>query len=1419
MHPTALNFGKSFFDLYCKDLTDAIVVDIGSQNVNGSLKDVCPPSLKYIGVDFVTGHGVDIILEDPYKLPFDDESVDVVVCSSCFEHSDFFWLLFLEILRILKPEGLFYLNAPSNGYFHKYPTDSWRFYPDSGKSLVAWAERSGFSPVLLESFVGTQAEGPEGKWNDFVAVFGKTEATARSRTTFMVDVATGFSNGYRYGGNETILEKFKSQDMEILEAREERIIALKQVVVEREGEVSRLSHTVAERDGQIAGLNQAVVEQEGQIVASHNEIIRRDEMIDALNQSVAERDRIIHEAFSSHSWRLTRPLRFFSCVVRRTIHLSLKLKPAKLRFLYNLAKPQLLAVLRNPSRLKSKLHTFNSTWQSEGYKGVIQRLQQLGAFNLEINLSQQEKSIAEFMQRLAFAPITPDSTDLVAATAARYRRDNHPVVLFITHSYGGGTEKHVLELADALSANNARVMFLRPSNGKNGCDVTLEAFNKSDNLNVGLSSKDIELLAGVLNAFGVSKVHIHHTIGFGFSIEELVTSIGLPYDVTIHDFYAICPLINLRIPSQGYCGSPTTVDCNSCLALEPVRAGGIEIIWWRAKFASLLNGANNVYCPSCDAARRIVEHYPAAPVKMVPHEDINLPLVRYATTAKKLRRIAILGVLAAHKGLKLIEEALAVTEKNKLPIEFVLIGYPEVELPDSKALTQTGPYNDGELLALIEKIDPDAILFPALCPETYSYTLSAAILSGRPVVVANIGSLPERVKGIANAFVYPFQFSGLELVDYLLALQLSLPESQEESGRVVTHNNSQNSQIHQEDVGKGINKFYLLPEYLPINKNDVDIQAVTKKRPVIVVIPEMYHGSPAPCTYIRLLTPLMSTMFSAAFEVRFATLKSALSISAHTVIINRVPCEHVSELSSILSHLHQTGAKLIYDIDDQLLDLPDTHPEATVYTNRQAVVRELLSVADLVWVSTGPLAEAFNPLCKKIEVLENYLDLDLFEIKGSLSVQRTKTNKKFNILYMGSATHETDLSIVLSALDKLYSEGEEFELYLIGISTNVPKYSWIKVIQPPKFAGNNNYPEFMRWLRSLNFFDLGIAPLEANNFNRCKSSVKFWDYSSMGIPTLASNVEAYNNIIVDGYNGFLTNNNTEDWHAKLKHAINSEERFANVVMNAKLTLVKSYAQLSGAERRNKSVIDLLKETNQDSVNNEKKQQVIEPLSRELIASTFLYGDGIEIGALHNPLTIHQCASVKYVDRMPNEKLYEHYPELRSLPLVDVDIVDDGELLNTIIDSSQDFVIANHFLEHSEDPIITLKNFLRVTKVGGVVYLAVPNMTKTFDCNRVETSLAHLIDDHKLGIETSRLKHYDEWVSLVEPHFGRTYDEIAFNNRLEEIMEQKYSIHFHCWSVNGFNDFLNYLKQDYALPFDISLFVDRGDEYITILKKK
>src|SRR6185503_6541068 len=134
------------------------------------------------------------------------------------------------------------------------------------------------------------------------------------------------------------------------------------------------------------------------------------------------------------------------------------------------------------------------------------------------------------------------------------------------------------------------------------------------------------------------------------------------------------------------------------------------------------------------------------------------------------------------------------------------------------------------------------------------------------------------------------------------------------------------------------------------------------------------------------------------------------------------------------------------------------------------------------------------------------------------------------------------------------------------------------------------------------------------------------------------------------------------------------------------------------------------------------------MDREFVASAFLRGHGIEIGALHMPLRVPPSARVTYVDRFPLDDLRKHYPELSDQALVDVDVVADGERLEPLGDESQDFVIANHFLEHCQDPIGAVLNMFRVLKPGGILYLGIPDKRYSFDVDRPLTTLEHLLRD-------------------------------------------------------------------------------------------
>jgi SAM-dependent methyltransferase len=230
MHDTAFRIGSMVMEAYA-DVPKASILEIGAQDVNGSLRSSAPVGADYVGIDIEEGDGVDIVSAPGASWPVDDDRFDLVMATSVFEHDTAFWRTFVQMCRKAKPGGYIYVSAPSNGKVHRYPQDYWRFYPDAGRGLEAFAEDEGLEVKLVESFI---AEREEAEWNDFCAIFRRGPSSDPLPTKFLYQRVAS-TNALTWQTSELLNHREETEDQVLLLREREAIRRLQQEV---EGERS-----------------------------------------------------------------------------------------------------------------------------------------------------------------------------------------------------------------------------------------------------------------------------------------------------------------------------------------------------------------------------------------------------------------------------------------------------------------------------------------------------------------------------------------------------------------------------------------------------------------------------------------------------------------------------------------------------------------------------------------------------------------------------------------------------------------------------------------------------------------------------------------------------------------------------------------------------------------------------------------------------------------------------------------------------------------------------------------------------------------------------------------------------------------------------------------------------------------------------
>lgn len=227
---------------------------------------------------------------------------------------------------------------------------------------------------------------------------------------------------------------------------------------------------------------------------------------------------------------------------------------------------------------------------------------------------------------------------------------------------------------------------------------------------------------------------------------------------------------------------------------------------------------------------------------------------------------------------------------------------------------------------------------------------------------------------------------------------------------------------------------------------------------------------------------------------------------------------------AVMAKAGESGKQVVMDLDDDLLSLPSSHPDVLklYFASSQLPILTAMVQVKALTVTTPYLANLLKVYNTNTYVLPNYLNDTIWRFNSP----QISTKKKIRIIYMGGITHTHDLKMLLPVIKILavkYPDQLEFIFYGANLELPEPLPVTITNLASETYV----YADFAR-VALAQPADIAIAPLEDNDFNRCKSNIKYLEYTAMGLPGVFSNVLPYSSVIKQGSNGFVAAT-TDDW--------------------------------------------------------------------------------------------------------------------------------------------------------------------------------------------------------------------------------------------------------------------------------------------------
>ena len=313
----------------------------------------------------------------------------------------------------------------------------------------------------------------------------------------------------------------------------------------------------------------------------------------------------------------------------------------------------------------------------------------------------------------------------------------------------------------------------------------------------------------------------------------------------------------------------------------------------------------------------------------------------------------------------------------------------------------------------------------------------------------------------------------------------------------------------------------------------------------------------AACARIRLLDPLGACRSNLeiiwAVETREQHKYLADELGRAEVIVVQRFFPH-SATAAILNHVLRCPIPVVYEVDDLLTEVTDRNSNRPLATECGPYILDTLERADAVVVSTERLAQYYAGLNERIHILPNLVDPLHFRPCPSQSREVT------NVLFAGTPTHTEDLESIEGALVRVWRQFKDrVRFTYMGCVTpelaSIPGTTLIEM--------ECDYRIYADRLSTLGI-DLAIVPLHSHRFNRCKSNIKWLEYSACNIAGIYSDLAPYSDYIAHGETGLLVPEDEDAWVDAMVRMIEAPDLRSRIAAAARRTVLGRFSLGAGA---------------------------------------------------------------------------------------------------------------------------------------------------------------------------------------------------------------------------------------------------------------